>query len=142
MRPISSETIDLPLTTRRALGVAADAEDDVAGFRGGSRPVNVRAGAACARLERLEVEVEICQRVVADVAGRGAQRLELGEARPWRPRAAATSPPGNPASARGKRRIGERALGVGLEVLAARPSWSSGSGDWRSASSPASTSAT
>ena len=78
LRPISSATIDLPLVTVCA-PAAGRCEDDVARLGRGLGAVHLAAGGAHLVLVGLEVEVEMGERVVLDVARRVAQRLELGQ---------------------------------------------------------------
>ncbi len=78
-RPISSEIIVLPLVTVLASRSRQIFEDDVARLGGVGRPVHVAARRRHLRLEALEIEVEMGQRVVLDVARPVAQRVELGQ---------------------------------------------------------------
>ena len=88
LRPISSEIIDLPLVTI-ARRPPADAAHDAARILGRRREMHVAAGRRRPSLERLEVKVEMRQRVVLDVAAEVAQRLELRQAGRAAPRRAA-----------------------------------------------------
>ena len=124
-------------------GVPADLADDAArassavGAKCTSLPASRRL-----LLERLEVEVEVGQRVVLDVAARVAQRLELRQAGARGPaprRQARAAPPTAPAAAAG-RAAPPRAFSLKageVIVLIGRPRRSADR-----VSSPASTSAT
>ena len=80
LRPISSPTIDLPLVTVRGADLPAEIEHDARAHpRRVARVVHVAALRRHPRLVGLEIEVEMRQRVVLDVAGGVAQRLELGQ---------------------------------------------------------------
>ena len=76
--PSSSEIIDLPLVTVRAPARAADLQHGRARLVGGAAPMHVPAGALDIGGELLEVEVEVGQRVVLDVAADVAQRSNSG----------------------------------------------------------------
>ena len=58
----------------------AELADDAARVLGGRRPVNMAAQRRHLALELFEIEVEVGQSVVLDVARAIAQRLELGQA--------------------------------------------------------------
>ena len=79
LRPISSAIMLLLLVTERAPALAAKAQHDRARLGGVARPVDLAALLEHALLERLEVEVEMGERVVLDRLGGIAQRLELGQ---------------------------------------------------------------
>ena len=79
LRSISSVIIDLPLVTVRALAVAADVEHDAARLLGRLGPVHLAAGFDDLRLIGLQIEVEIVERVVLDVARIVAQPVEFGQ---------------------------------------------------------------
>ena len=125
---------------------AAELGDDAPRVGGGRRPMDVAAQRQHLALELLEVEIEVGQRVVLDVARAVAQRLELGQ------------PLGRLAAALGEAhlQLGERILQVGvgqgradilLEVVGGRfhqpAPGSRGARRWRQIPPmPASTSAT
>ena len=81
---------DLLADHRLALGdelrirLAADVEHQRARFLGGHRVVHVAAGRGAALLELLQIEIEMRQRVVLDVARGIAQRLEFRKLAPPR----------------------------------------------------------
>ena len=79
LRPISSAIIDLPLVTVRAPALRQIDEDQVARLRGGLGIVDVAAGGMDLVLVGLEIEVEMLEGVVLDVACGVAQLLELGQ---------------------------------------------------------------
>ena len=87
MRPISSAIIDLPLVTvfaptvRQMSSMMARASSAVAA------QCTWPPAAVHLRLVALEIEVEMVERVVLDVARAVAQRLELGQLRRPRRRA-------------------------------------------------------
>ena len=114
LRPISSETIDLPLVTILASALAADLQDDRARVGRGRRPMHLGAGRRRLRLPGLEVEVEVGERVVLDVAADVAQRLELRQAVAGG--GALCDQPGRQAGQRPLQlAVGERRAGVALE---------------------------
>ena len=103
------------MTRLRAAG-PADGEDDVARFAGVAREMHVPARRPHRRLVALEVEVEMGERVILDVARGVAQFLEFRQ--PVRRRLppadeAALDVPERPLQLR----VGERLPGVLLEVL-------------------------
>ena len=69
----------LALGDGAGIGLAADALDEVAGFGGGRCPMHDAAGLRHLALELLQVEIEVGERVILDVLGGVAQRLELGQ---------------------------------------------------------------
>ena len=88
--------------------------------RRGLRPVHVRARRRGLRLEGLEVEVEIRERMVADVAGRGRAAPRTRAGAPWR--RALRDEPARQAVERAPRVADRRAprARIGLEVVASR----------------------
>ncbi len=70
----------LRLGDRAGAHALAELADDAARVLGGGCPVNVAAQRRHLALELLEIEVEVGQSVVLDVARAIAQRLELGQA--------------------------------------------------------------
>ena len=79
MRPISSPTIDLPLVTVLAPALRQMSSTIARASSAVTREVHVAAGRRHALLVVLEIEVEVRERVVLDVARGIAQRLELGQ---------------------------------------------------------------
>jgi hypothetical protein len=77
---ISSPIIVLPLVTVRAPEPAADLEDRLRASSASAAPMHLAAILDDLALEALEIEVEIGQRMVLDLARLVAQRLELGQA--------------------------------------------------------------
>jgi hypothetical protein len=69
----------LALRDRLGIGLAADGQDDVAGFLRIAGEMDVPAGGLHLLLVGLELEVEMLQRVVLDVARGIPQRLEFGQ---------------------------------------------------------------
>ena len=82
LSPISSETIDLPLVTRRGVRLAAELEHDVARVRRGRREVHMPAALVDLPLVGFEIKVEMGERMVLDRARLVAQRVELRQLRP------------------------------------------------------------
>jgi hypothetical protein len=91
LRPISSAIIDLPLVTVRA-PPAADAEDRLARLLGVRAQCTWPPAAVTLRLVAFEVEIEVGQHVVLDVARLVAQRLEFRQAGDGAARLARRSP--------------------------------------------------
>ena len=73
-------TIDLPLTMVLAPRALQSVDDDGRGFRGRRGEMHRSAGLGHRFLVGLEIEVEVGERVVLDVARAVAQRLEFGQA--------------------------------------------------------------
>src|SRR6185312_4511725 len=123
--------------------LAAYRQYDVAGVRAAHRPMHACAGVCRVGLERLEVELEVCERMVADIAPDTAQRFEFRERR-LDLRATGDEAGRNVGERRLQRRIGER--GSDARLKRGRPlhdtpraaAWAIGG----SPISPASTSAT
>src|SRR3954468_13410143 len=105
----------LALGDRAGTRRAAQVEHDGAGLGGVAGPVDLAAALADLGLERLEVEVEVGQRVVLDRHRQVAEPLELGQALGGA--GAAPDPAGLDLGQRLlQRRVGDRARGVAPEL--------------------------
>ncbi len=95
--------------------LAAEAGDDGASFFAVGRPVHAAAGGFGFGGEGFEVDVEVRERVVADIASFVAQAPRTPACAPWRRRAERR---GRPAGrrARGQITVGDGGLGVLLEA--------------------------
>ena len=80
LRPISSATIDLPLAIVLAPCAMQSLDDDCRSGFGGSGEMHGSARLAHALLVSFEIEIEMGQRVVLDVARVVAQRFEFRQA--------------------------------------------------------------